>query len=172
MDTQSVSFLLRDYDCGFTFLGGEYDCVDEVIARFGAAAIEAATYAKFLSDDDLLQDLLAIEEPLEGLDSGVLNRIRDEFQAMRKEKSPPTLEEAILNNPDPQLAKACQDLFEATDLLMSLVQVTDFDAGFVSRKLQQSGVNFTQEQAAEAIQKLQGTLGTVTYIKDLLRETE
>jgi hypothetical protein len=168
-NTQSVPVLLRSHYATFTFLGKTYTSVAQAVAEHGEGAVYAATHAKFMSSESLAKQLLATGT-LYGTDSEVFSRVKTDLSAFVKADEPPTLETAILNNPDTKLAKACQEMFVATDLLMSLVRVTDFDTGFVSRKLTEAGVPFTQEQAAEAVQKLQGALGALTYIKDLLRE--
>ena len=84
---------------------------------------------------------------------------------------PSTLKDAILAIDgccdNTELAEACQNLFEATQALMTTVDPNDFDAKFIARR---TGV--TLEKAEASIKILQDALSAVNTVKDLLSDAE
>jgi ribA/ribD-fused uncharacterized protein len=105
---------------------------------------------------------------------GLLEKIRSELQFVKginptgfdcDEEKVPTLQDAIMNNPDNELAKACQALFVGSIALTSLVDINDFDAGFLSRR-----TGLPIEIINDAIKKLQGWNGAINTLKDLLTQ--
>jgi|SRR5271157_4135944 len=100
----------------------------------------------------------------------VLETVRQELQFLNgveaKEEDgdkEPTLYDAILNNPDEDLAEACQCLYVGVQALMTLVDPKDFDAQFIA-----SRTNVSMERALDAINKLHAMKGALADMKDLL----
>jgi ribA/ribD-fused uncharacterized protein len=87
----------------------------------------------------------------------------DEYQA----DNPPTLKEALENNPDDDLLSACQDLYDGTRAMMTLIDTNDYDADFICRR---TGVS--RVLAESAIRKLQKMQGALSKMNDLLSEED
>jgi len=77
----------------------------------------------------------------------------------------PTLKDALINNPDEELAVACQNLFDGAKAIVSLLDANDFNAAYIAKK---TGAPLAQiEDAIKKVQKFQETL---TALDDLLEE--
>ena len=101
----------------------------------------------------------------------VLETIRSEIQfvsgSTEKTEQEPTLYDAILNNPDEDLATACQHMFVGVQEIMKLVDPKDFDAQFI---VSRTGVStFVAE---DAIKKLQAMKKALADLKKLVSSTE
>jgi N-glycosidase YbiA len=101
----------------------------------------------------------------------ILMEVRREIQLMKGslpydtvENKPPTIKDAILNNPDQALAQACHNLFIGVKELLTLVDTNDFDAALISRR---TGVSIAT--AEDAIKKLQSMLTAINSLDDLLK---
>jgi ribA/ribD-fused uncharacterized protein len=92
---------------------------------------------------------------------------KDKVDKDEKPKTLNSLSAAILEDggrwPSKELADACQDLFDGSVALLTLVDSRDFDASFISRRTEVS-----IEQAEAAIKKLQSWQSAVNTLNDLL----
>jgi hypothetical protein len=168
--TQSRTFLRRDdYSNSFNLLGRTYPSIRDAVLELGECSLYAAVYAKFSTHAHLATQLLATDD-LEGPDAEVFTRVKRELSFFKKEE-PPTLQEAILNNPDAKLAKACRELFENTDALMSMycVRMDSFSPSYVSQRLTTAGDVFTEEDAKASIESMKKTRAALANIKALLK---
>lgn len=96
------------------------------------------------------------------LENGVNPEDYDEEEDS-KENANNSLSVEILKGTSEIIADACQDLFDGSVALLTLVDSKDFDASFISRR---TGVSI--EQAEAAVKKLQSWQSAVNTLQDLL----
>ena len=114
----------------------------------------------------ILETVRADLQLVDGTDPYEYDEDDDEDEEDEEDESEiPTLKEAILTNPDEDLADTCQDLYVGIKSLMTLVDIKDFDARFVSTR---TGVPL--EVAEDAIKKLMGMQTALSTLDDLLAE--
>jgi len=77
--------------------------------------------------------------------------------------SVPLLKDAILNEPDDELAELCQQLFESAKDAITLLDANDYNIEYLMKK---SGCS--REVAEDAIRKVQKFQGVLTKLEDLL----
>jgi ribA/ribD-fused uncharacterized protein len=75
----------------------------------------------------------------------------------------PTLKDALINNPDEELAEACQKLFEGAKAIVSLLDANDYNATYIAQK---TGAQLAQIE--DAIKKVQEFQATLTALEELL----
>jgi len=79
------------------------------------------------------------------------------------------LRTAVLERPtdsNEELANACQQLYDGAKAVMTLVDINDFDAGFISRR-----TGITTDIVNDAIAKLRSMQSALSSLKDLLDDT-
>lgn len=147
------------------------DQLAERLAKTGDAEIVMEGYDEFwgtgrsgYGENALGKILMEIREEIQ-LVTGITGD--DEPEEAQEDEAVPSLKDAILNNPDNDLASACQNLFVGVKALMTLVDPSDFDAAFVSRR---TGVSM--ETAESAIVKLQSMVSAINSLDDLLKEED
>jgi predicted NAD-dependent protein-ADP-ribosyltransferase YbiA (DUF1768 family) len=88
-------------------------------------------------------------------------------QCSKEEDSVPTLKDALINNPDDDLATACQNLFDGAKAIVSLLDANDYNANYISKK---TGAPLDQVEAA--IKKVQAFQSTITALENLLEASD
>jgi ribA/ribD-fused uncharacterized protein len=107
----------------------------------------------------------------------ILQEVRAEIQAINgfnseeedssSEDNTPSLEEAILHNPDGELAIACQELFDAVKSVLSYVDKNDLDAEYIANH---TGAPYNMIRAA--IDSVKSAKAAVSNIESLLSSTD
>lgn len=169
----------------------------DIRSDWGVIKFDTMTYLirlKF-SSDEILADRLAktgnTPIVMNGYDSfwgigngdgqnnlgNILENIRSEIQFLRNTKvedeqdSVLTLKDIIINPTDEtqleDMADACQNLFDGSLELLTLVDSKDFDARYISRKI---GISI--EQAEESVKKLQKWQSACNTLKDFLTKID
>lgn len=91
----------------------------------------------------------------------------EEEDTNTEEDGPPSLYDAILNAPDEDLAKACQNLFEASQNMVDLVDKNDGDAEYISRK---TGVAIATVE--DMISKTKNFMSALSILQELLESSD
>lgn len=146
----------------------------ERLAKTGSAAIIMEGYDSFWGtgrdgdgDNQLGEILETVRSEIQfitGINPSDYDESEDEDD---REDGPPSLKEALENNPDDDLLSACQDLYDGTRALMTLIDTNDYDADFICRR---TGVS--RLIAENAIRKLQKMQGALSKLNDLLKEED
>ena len=146
----------------------------EMLANTGSAPIVMEGYDEFWGTGngdgqntmgEMLQDIRSELQLIYGIDpeddcddcDGDCDECGDE--------DAPTLKDALINNPDEELATACQKLFVGAKAIISLLDANDFNATYISNK---TGAPLAQVEAA--IKKVQEFQSTLTALEELLEE--
>jgi predicted NAD-dependent protein-ADP-ribosyltransferase YbiA (DUF1768 family) len=99
----------------------------------------------------------------------ILQKIRSECQIIYGVDSEgdggtvPTLKDALINNPDEELAQVCQKLFDGAKAIVSVLDANDFNAPYIAKK-----TGAPLEQIEDAIKKVQSFQSTLTALEDIL----
>ena len=108
----------------------------------------------------ILEEIRAELQDISGYDAGagVVSDVKAEA---------PSLYEAILHNPDEDLATACQDLYESVRLVLKYVDKNDFDADFIASK-----TGAPRDLIGKAIDAVKEAQTSVSHIESLLTSTD
>jgi predicted NAD-dependent protein-ADP-ribosyltransferase YbiA (DUF1768 family) len=137
------------------------------LAKTGSAEIIMEGYNNFwgTGDDDNGQNV----------QGEILETIRSELQFVYgidpdesssgedQNESVPLLKDAILNEPDDELADLCQQLFESAKDTITLLDANDYNIEYLMKK---SGCS--REVAEDAVSKVRKFQGVLTKLDDLL----
>lgn len=142
--------------------------LDVVPAKMEPYILNYLVSQKFYSNDYLAKTLVSTgNEELYSKDRTlvkILENLRQQLSNVYPSK--PTLQEAILENADDELATACENLFLGTKQLMSVVDYNDYDVGFLVRR-----TGLPEHVVKDAIDKLRNMQSALTTLDDLLSET-
>jgi N-glycosidase YbiA len=148
------------------------------LANTGSSPIEMEGYDEFWGTGEsgtgenimgkILQKIRAELQILYGINpTSSLDDEDDDEDEWYEEEDTPTLQEAILNNPDEDLAAACQDLFDTSEKIVSLLDDHDSDVQYIADKTGAS--QDTIKSAIEVVTKFKTAL---TNLETLLCKEE